>query len=205
MDRFQYIVPTKEWKQKAIDYINEFYQYHSNINGTGGLQRYLDNYDEWLKKLEEDYVRKPNEEKVPAKTYFLVREADEKIVGMINIRLSLNEKLKKSGGHIGYSIRPTERRRGYNKINLYLGLKVCQECGIDEVLMDADKDNPASWRTMEAMGGKLIREYLDSENSNSMIKKYRINVSKALKLNKNRYEHLIANNSTIKNDRRNKL
>lgn len=60
---------------------------------------------------------------VPNKTFFLIRCEDNKIVGMINIRLELNEKLKNSGGHIGYSVRPTERRKGYNKINLYLGLK----------------------------------------------------------------------------------
>lgn len=49
---------------------------------------------------------------------------------MINIRLALNEKLRKFGGHIGYSICLTERGKGFNKINLYLGLKVCQEYGI---------------------------------------------------------------------------
>ena len=62
-------------------------------------------------------MRKLNEEKVPAETYFLVRKRDNKIVGMINIRLQLHEKLKEFGGNIGYSIRPTERRKGYNKIN----------------------------------------------------------------------------------------
>ena len=110
MEKFKFVVPTIEWKQKAIDFINEFYTYNSNINGTGGLQRYLDNYEGWLEKLEEDYNRQPSEEKVPARTYFFVRESDNKIIGMINIRLALNEKLKKFGGNIGYSIRPTERR-----------------------------------------------------------------------------------------------
>ena len=69
-----------------------FYLYNSNINGAGGLHRYLDNYEGWLIKLEEDYVREPNEEKVPSRTYFLVRESDNRIVGMINIRLKLNER-----------------------------------------------------------------------------------------------------------------
>lgn len=95
MDKFKFEIPTKEREQDAIDFINEFYEYNSNISGTGGLQRYLDNYDGWLEKLEEDYKRIPNEERVPAKTYFLVRESDNKIVGMINIRLALNERLKK--------------------------------------------------------------------------------------------------------------
>ncbi len=78
-------------------------------------------------KFQEDSSRIANEEKVPARTYFLIRCSDNKIIGMINIRLSLNEKLKKYGGHIGYSIRPTERGKGYNKINLYLGLKDCKK------------------------------------------------------------------------------
>ena len=110
---------------------------------------------------------------------------------MINIRLALNEKLKKFGGHIGYSIRPTERGKGYNKINLYLGLKVCQEYKIDKVLMDADKDNPASWKTMEALGGVNVREFFDEENSHCIVKDYEINVNESIKNNSNIYEQMI--------------
>lgn len=99
----------------------------------------------------------PSEERVPAKTYFLIRESDNKIVGMINIRLALNERLKKLGGHIGYGIRPIERRKGYNKINLYLGLLECQKHGIKEVLMDCDKKKLGSAKTMKALDGKLVK------------------------------------------------
>lgn len=193
MEKFKFVVPTIEWKQKAIDFINEFYTYNSNINGTGGLQRYLDNYEGWLEKLEEDYTRQPSEEKVPARTYFFVRESDNKIIGMINIRLALNESLKKYGGHIGYSIRPTERGNGYNKINLYLGLKVCKEYGIEEVFMDADKDNPASWKTIESLGGKNIREYFEDEFDHCIVKDYIINVKTAIDSNKDKYEPYIIN------------
>ena len=194
MDKFKFEIPTKEREQDAIDFINEFYEYNSDINGTGGLQRYLDNYDGWLEKLEEDYKRIPNEEKVPAKTYFLVRESDNRIVGMINIRLALNERLKKYGGHIGYCIRPTERGKGYNKINLYLGLKICKEHGIKEVFMDADKENPASWKTMESLGGKNIREYYDDEYAHCVVKDYTINVDNAIEENRKKYEHLLYDN-----------
>ena len=194
MDKFKFEIPTKEREQDAIDFINEFYEYNSDINGTGGLQRYLDNYDGWLEKLEEDYKRIPNEEKVPAKTYFLVRESDNRIVGMINIRLALNERLKKYGGHIGYCIRPTERGKGYNKINLYLGLKICKEHGIKEVFMDADKENPASWKTMESLGGINIREYYDDEYAHCVVKDYTINVDNAIEENRKKYEHLLSDN-----------
>lgn len=191
MEKFYYEVPSINRKEEAIDYIKEFYKFNSDINGTGGLQRFLDNYEGWLEKLQEDYTRIANKEKVPAKTYFFIRSSDNKIIGMINIRLALNEKLKKFGGHIGYSIRPTERGKGYNKVNLYLGLKVCQRHGINKVLMDADKENPASWKTMEALGGVNIREFFDEENAHCIVKDYEINVNESIRNNSIIYEPMI--------------
>ena len=167
------------------------------LNIIGGLDRYIDNYEEWLVKLEKDKTD-PGNNRVPALTYFLVRENDNKIIGMINIRLVLNEKLRKSGGHIGYGIRPTERKKGYNKINLYLGLQVCQKYGLDKVLLDADLDNPASWRTMEALGGVRIREYCDSEMYDSTIVDYNIDVKKSLDTYKDIYEPYISKNARNK-------
>ena len=173
-------MPSIRRKEDAIAFINEFYEYHSQINGAGGLHRYLDDYEGWLQKLDADYKRVPDENKVPARTFFLIREEDDRIVGMINIRLALNERLSKYGGHIGYSIRPTERGKGYNKINLYLGLKVCDRYGIEKVFMDADLDNPASWKTMEALGGVRIREYYDDQDAHCIVVDYNIDVKKAL-------------------------
>ena len=190
MEKLKHVKPSKEYEQEALEYINEFYEYNSNINGSGGLHKYLDNYDKWLEKLEEDRNIIPNEEKVPAETYFLVRESDNKIVGMINIRLALNENLKKFGGHIGYSIRPTERKKGYNKVNLYLGLLCCKEHGISEVLMDCDKDNIASAKTMQALNGVLIKEWYDKQKDRT-IQYYIIDVDKSLENNKEKYEVFI--------------
>ncbi len=178
MEQFHYVVPTKEHEKEAIEFINEFYQYNSPINGTGGLQRFLNDYDGWLKKLEEDRSRVSSEEKVPAETFFLVRANDNRIVGMVNIRLALNEHLRNSSGHIGYCIRPTERRKGYNKINLYLALKVCQDHEIHEVLMDCDKTNLGSAKTMQAFDGKVIREGYDNENC--FVQFYSINTDQAI-------------------------
>lgn len=181
MEKLFFEIPSIKRKQDAIEYINEFISYGSKINGTGGLNRYVDDYEGWLNKLERDYIQIPDEERVPARTYFLVRENDNKVVGMINIRLALNEKLSKYGGHIGYSIRPTERGKGYNKINLYLALQVCDKYGIDKVLLDANLNNPASWKTMEALGGTRIREYYDDIDSHCVVVDYNIDVKKALK------------------------
>ena len=180
MEKFYFEIPGISRKEDAIDYIREFLEYGSEINGTGGLQRFLEDYEGWLEKLNADYIRVPGEEKVPARTFFLVRENDSRIVGMINIRLALNERLSHYGGHIGYSIRPTERGKGYNNINLYLGLKVCRKYGIERIFMDADLENPASWKTMEAFGGVRIREYYDDVNAHCTVVDYNIDVNRAL-------------------------
>lgn len=190
MEKFKHVKPQIEHERQAIEYINEFYKYNSKINGVGGLDKYLDNYSTWLQKLDEDIKRKPTEEKVPSETFFLIRKNDNKIVGMINIRLELNENLKKIGGHIGYSIRPEERKKGYNKINLYLGLKECQKHGIKDVLMDCDKDNIGSSKTMQALNGVLIKEWYDKQKDRT-IQYYIIDVDKSLENNKEKYEVFI--------------
>ena len=185
-------VPTIERKNDAIDFIKEFFKYGSNIYGAGSLKRYIDDYEGWLIKLEKDYTAKVTEETVPSRTYFLVRNTDNKIIGMNNIRLALNERLKHYGGHIGYCIRPTERNKGYNKINLYLALRICDEYGVGTVLLDADINNPASWKTMEALGGKRIKEYYDDEFSHCTVVFYTIDVKDALRRHKE-YEEIIIN------------
>ena len=191
MEKLYYEVPTLSRKADAIAFINEFYECGSSINGTGGLVRkYKDDYEGWLEKLEKDYVVEVSEETVPARTYFFVRENDKKIIGMINIRLALNEKLKKYGGNIGYCIRPSERGKGYNKINLYLALKLCDKYGIETVLLDADIENPASWKTMEALGGKRVKAYYDDVYSHCVVVDYTIDVKKALH-DYNFYESMI--------------
>ena len=185
--KFELEVPSLKRKQEAIEYINEFTKYNSQINGVGGLNRYLQDYEGWLEKLEQDYTRIPSETKVPTRTYFLIRKSDNKIIGMINIRLALNEKLRNFGGNIGYSIRPTERRKGYNKINLYLGLKICQEYGIKEVLMDCDKYNLGSAKTIQALGGVKTKECYNDEFKET-VEFYSIDVDKSLSANKELYE-----------------
>lgn len=194
MERFYYEEPSIERKEEAIEYINEHIKYGSKINGTGKLDDYLEtkNYEQWLEFLE---LLKNKEEAyknnfVPARTYFLIRENDNRIVGMINIRLELNDFLKEHGGHIGYGIRPTERRKGYNKINLYLGLQVCDRYGISEALLDANIDNQASWKTMEALGGIRVKQFFD-EKYNFEVVDYIINVKESLEKYKDIYEPCI--------------
>ncbi len=195
MEYLRLVKPTLKHKQSGIEYIEEHYRYNSNIHGSGGLDRYLNNYQEWIIKLKND-ISNPGPGRVRALIYFLIRESDSKIIGMINIRLELNDQLRRSGGHIGYSIRPTERRKGYNKINLYLALEICHQYGLEEVILDCEKKNLGSSKTMQALGGKLISEYIDENNL--LCQRYNINVSKSLK----EYYNLYSQSKNLKKVRK---
>lgn len=192
MEKLKHVWPSIEYKEQCIEYIKEHIECNSEIHGVGGLNKYLDNYEEWLTKLEEERLIEPNEKLVPAETYLLVREEDNKVVGMINIRLTLNETLKAFGGHIGYGIRPSERRKGYNKINLYLALKRCSELGINEVLLDCSDYNIGSSSTMKALGGEKVKEYYNEKYGN--VHRYQINVIESLNKYRDLYEPKITNN-----------
>ena len=183
MEKLVLVKPNLSYKEAALEYIQEFYDYNSMVNGTGGLDRYLNDYEGWLQKLANDEVQEPTDKRVPALTHFLVRESDNRIVGMHNIRLATNDLVKDKFGHIGYSIRPTERQKGYNKINLYLALEVCQKYNLDEVIMYCYKDNLGSKKTILALGGKLVREFI-LEDEDKEEQEYIIDVNNSLENNK---------------------
>lgn len=165
MEKFYYAEPSIERKDAIIDYLNEFVEYNSDINGTGSLDKIFEGYtfeealERCLKCQNKEYAEKIG--KCQAKTFLLIRENDNKIIGSINIRWNLNERMLRFGGHIGYSIRPTERRKGYNKINLYLGMLEAQKLGLEKVMLDCDVNNLGSDRTLKALGGFLERTEID--------------------------------------------
>lgn len=186
-EKFKLVVPTMEYKKKAIKYIKEHKKYQSPINGSGLLYEYLKDYEGWLKKL--DYERNIEADKVfvPNETYFLVRANDDEIIGMVNLRTQLNERVKNSYGSIGYGIRPKERRKGYNKINLYLTLKECQRRGIKNVVLSCEKDNIASSKSMLALGAVFDKEIFNGSEG-KFYQFYRIDVDYAVTTYKNVYE-----------------
>lgn len=187
MERLKHVRPSIEYKEDAIRYIQEHYECGSQIHGVGGLDKCLDDYEGWIKRVEEERNMEPSETWVPAETYFLVRESDNKIVGMISIRLTLNKALEEFGGHIGYGIRPSERQKGYNKVNLYLALRRCNELGIEKVYLDCDIDNPGSYKTMEALGGVREKKYTSSRHEGE-IYRYGIMVNESVNKYRSMYE-----------------
>ena len=171
--------PNIDYKEKAVDFINELREYGSEIDGSGSLDRYLreSTYEEWLKKVWSRIdIANVEKDKVPDLTYFYVREEDDKIVGMINIRLGLNDFLRREAGHIGYSVRPAERRKHYGTEMLKRGLEVCRRIGIENVIVSCDKDNPASAGVIKNCGG-VLEEELYSETFKAVIQRYVIKLT----------------------------
>ena len=168
------VFPNKAYEEKAKEFIAEFYEYGSEIAGSGSLDRYLreSTYDQWLDKvLSQIDVANLPEDKIPGLTYFFVREEDDRIVGMINIRLALNDFLRNEAGHIGYCIRPTERRKGYGTRLLRAGISVCRRVDIGNIIVSCDKVNLASAGVIRNCGGALEAE-LYSEAFGEVIQRY---------------------------------
>ncbi len=161
--------PSLERKEDALGYLQEHRDCNANMQGDGGLKKCgkTITYEEWLEKLEKcksvDYAKSIN--RCPSLTYFLVRHEDDRIIGMINIRFNLNSEMLKLGGNIGYGIRPSDIRHGYNKINLYLGLlKAREKLGLSRVMISSDVSNLGSDKTIKALGGVLDRHEVNQEN-----------------------------------------
>lgn len=156
------VYPNLKYKEKAIDFINELNKHKSEVHGSGALDYYLSEstYEEWLEKVQKDIdMANIAPGRVPALTYFYVREEDDCIVGMINLRLTLNDFQRKEGGHIGYCVRPTERRKHYATNMLKNALEVYRLLSVKTVLISCEKENVASQGTIINCGGRLQREF----------------------------------------------
>lgn len=198
MERFFLERPSIERKEEIIEYINEFVQYNSDINGAGSLDKILEGYtfEEALERCLNMEI-KGFSERCQSKTFLLIRENDNKIVGTINIRWNLNEEMLKFGGHIGYGIRPTERRKGYNKINLYLGMIEAKKLGLEKAMLGCDVENIASNKSIEALCGELERTEVDPYDS-ILTNVYWLNVNDTINNFKESYEPYIIKNTNKK-------
>lgn len=145
--------PASEYAGQIAEYRQEFLDAGDSIPGAGSLRRTEDT-EEYIKVCI-DYEDPKNvpPHLVPATQFLCIRKADNKLVGMIQVRHCFNDYLEKYAGHIGYSVRPCERRKGYAKEMLGMALPFCREIGIDKVLVSCVDGNIGSEKTILANGG----------------------------------------------------
>ena len=150
--------PDRMYENEIFDYKQEMIENgDEGLAGCGGLDKH-DNYDDWMNGIL-FYEKKENipsdSNYVEGSQWLLVDTSKNRILGMVNIRHYLNDFLLGFGGHIGYSVRPSERRKGYAKLQLKLALDFLKKPGESKILVTCDDNNIGSQKTIEACGGVL--------------------------------------------------
>lgn len=153
--KLKLIKATNKYRNQIVDMLDEW-------NNTGeeiipyviGRLDHSD-FDYYCNNLE---VKDTSDGLVPDSTFFCLDEERNIVVGAVNIRHYLNEKLLLNGGHIGDGVRPSERRKGIATKMISLALDECRKLGINKVLMVCDKGNIGSAKSIENNGGILENE-----------------------------------------------
>lgn len=158
MEGLRLVRPSKDMEKDILEYKQEFLDFgESRINGSCGIT-FFEKFDDWLYTVTSIVEDKLSRDNVHASTFFTIRESDNKVIGSIQLRHSLTDELSEHTGHIGYAIRPTERRKGYGKEQLMLVLNEAKKMGIEKVMISCDADNVASAKIIVACGGVLTTE-----------------------------------------------
>lgn len=182
MESLKLIRPNENFEKQVLEMFHEFNDDNTTPYWSGWLKKFLDNYNWWLdylKNCEKDDTW--DEKLVPGIQYILVRESDNSVIWFINTRLRLNDALLEHGGHIGYSIRPSERRKHYATAQLFSILKLYQSLWIEKVLLTCNKSNIWSAKTIKNCGWILENEITDPTDW-ELIQRYWIDVDEWIRI-----------------------
>ena len=146
--------PTLADKETVLEMMAEFEKNQSaHDGGFWDIENF--SYEDWLETIRNKEMGIGLlENRVPSIQFVLFDESGHAL-GFLNLRLRLNEGLLNYAGNIGYSIRPSERGKGYAKEALHQGLKIAKEKNIKRALVTCSTENPASRAVILANGGQL--------------------------------------------------
>ncbi len=145
--------PSPALKQAFLSFTEDWERNGEEITPYG-FRLFGRSYEEWLTDIVRMETQAPSGF-VPAHCFCLTGGA---MLGAIQIRHRLNEALLSTGGHIGYGVRLSERRKGYAEAMLTLALPFAKKLGIERALITCAKENTASARTIRHCGGVLENE-----------------------------------------------
>lgn len=163
MNDLELVFPKEEMETKALNFKKEFTDNgEKTINGSYKLDMDKYSYLEWLQIIKDNL----NKETVNPKfgfshTLFAVRN-DGEIIGIVNFRHTLTD-FYKDLGHIGYSVRPSERKKGYATEILKQALDFAKNQGLTKVFLTCKKDNEASKKTILKNRGVFNRTFAKNE------------------------------------------
>ena len=164
-------LPTEKDEKEIFEMVKEFKDNSENrIPGSGSIEDFV-SYKEWLEKIKL-YSNKEllPKGKVSSIQFITVRKEDNKIIGFLNLRHELNDYLLKFGGHVGGSIRPSERRKGYATEQLKISVEYCKKLGIKNVLVTCKDWNIGSKTTIMKCGGKF--ENIEVDKAGNKLERY---------------------------------
>ena len=150
-----FIEPTMNIADAIADYRQELLEADCTFDGTLSLKRMPDmqEYVDYVIDRANPIHETPEQNDLVT-LLFCVRKSDSKILGSIQIRHEMDEFKRLYSGHIGYSVRPSERRKGYATRILKFAVDYCRTLGIKDINISCMTDNEASRRTILANGGK---------------------------------------------------
>lgn len=153
------IRPTRELKEQALEYRQEHFDYNEKIINGSELFDQIPSYEEWLTAVTNNSRPETvSDDWVLTDTFFAVDQQKKRIVGMIDFRHELNDFLA-NFGNCGYSVRPSERKKGYATEMLRQLKQVAYEAGLKELHLSVERSNIPSIHTIIKNGGKVERSF----------------------------------------------